>query len=430
MRDSNQSDYPIENPGLTDAMHEIVDNPLNKSSEHRWESLRDISIMSKQSSEILIRILPECPDDLIKLIFQEGSERGDTDLIEASYKQWQGRLFFQPNTDSHPIERILRSDQFEWCDSIHPDILKSALSAHTPLKTVQRILDRIPLSHIPDMISEESFIEADPNPVTDLLKSHLIVALSANGNETYRRGEFELSVEFYIRALKLLSHTSSPQKEEDDDIVKLEYNVSRALYRSNRLVQSLEHCNRCLAIKPEYINALSQRAQTYASLEAYEEAKSDLQKIITIISSSTFCDDGSQLFGFQHRLTVITDRLSQDHYSELGLEKFSSIESIKLAYRQLARKFHPDKVMGENEDIKERSRNQFQRIHKAYETLIDSHRKSQYDNNLEIVFRAKNLRKSLIQDNGFFKSQLSGELSPERPRASPSPECIYREFKN
>jgi DnaJ-class molecular chaperone len=59
-----------------------------------------------------------------------------------------------------------------------------------------------------------------------------------------------------------------------------------------------------------------------------------------------------------------------DYYSVLGVDKDSSSDDIKNAYRKLAREHHPDKG-GDKE--------RFQEIQTAYETLSDPQRRQEYD---------------------------------------------------
>ena len=63
----------------------------------------------------------------------------------------------------------------------------------------------------------------------------------------------------------------------------------------------------------------------------------------------------------------------RDYYEVLGLSKGASQEEIKKAYRQLAKKYHPDvnKEPGAEEKFKE--------INEAYDTLSDEQKKARYD---------------------------------------------------
>ena len=60
-----------------------------------------------------------------------------------------------------------------------------------------------------------------------------------------------------------------------------------------------------------------------------------------------------------------------DYYKTLGVERNSTPDEIKKAYRKLASQYHPDKG-GDTA--------KFQEIQKAYETLSDPQKKQQYDN--------------------------------------------------
>jgi curved DNA-binding protein len=64
----------------------------------------------------------------------------------------------------------------------------------------------------------------------------------------------------------------------------------------------------------------------------------------------------------------------KDYYAELGLPRGASEQSIKQAYRNLARQFHPD-VNPDNKDAEER----FKAIGEAYTVLSDPKRRKRYD---------------------------------------------------
>ena len=65
----------------------------------------------------------------------------------------------------------------------------------------------------------------------------------------------------------------------------------------------------------------------------------------------------------------------KDYYKILGIEKNASQEEIKKAFRQFARKYHPDVNQG-NKDAEEK----FKEINEAFQVLGDEKKKVQYDN--------------------------------------------------
>ncbi len=65
---------------------------------------------------------------------------------------------------------------------------------------------------------------------------------------------------------------------------------------------------------------------------------------------------------------------NRDYYEILGINKDASEEEIKLAYRKLAKKYHPDL---NRKDPK--SKDKFIELKEAYDTLIDPTERRIYD---------------------------------------------------
>ena len=63
--------------------------------------------------------------------------------------------------------------------------------------------------------------------------------------------------------------------------------------------------------------------------------------------------------------------MSKDYYKILGVDKNSSEEQIKKAFRKLAHEYHPDKSKGDEDKFKE--------INEAYQVLGNKEKRKQYD---------------------------------------------------
>ncbi len=66
----------------------------------------------------------------------------------------------------------------------------------------------------------------------------------------------------------------------------------------------------------------------------------------------------------------------KDYYEILGVSKDASKEEIRKAYRQLVRKWHPDK---HKDDARKDAENKFKEIQEAYEVLSNPKKKAMYD---------------------------------------------------
>ncbi|KAK9164484.1 hypothetical protein Syun_005386 [Stephania yunnanensis] len=72
-------------------------------------------------------------------------------------------------------------------------------------------------------------------------------------------------------------------------------------------------------------------------------------------------------------------------YDVLGIPIGASHDEIKIAYRRLARVCHPDVV---SMNLKDRSADEFMKIHAAYSTLSDPEKRADYDRKLSVSRRS------------------------------------------
>jgi len=63
-----------------------------------------------------------------------------------------------------------------------------------------------------------------------------------------------------------------------------------------------------------------------------------------------------------------------DPYTVLGLARGASVEEIKKAYRELAGKYHPDKVVHLGEEFRVLAEKRFKEIQAAYDALMEQPR--------------------------------------------------------
>lgn len=77
---------------------------------------------------------------------------------------------------------------------------------------------------------------------------------------------------------------------------------------------------------------------------------------------------------YTSNLVLADSNQDQDYYEVLGVKKDATKQEIHRAFRQLAKKYHPDKNKNKN------ASDEFIKIFKAYETLSDETKRKEYDN--------------------------------------------------
>lgn len=98
----------------------------------------------------------------------------------------------------------------------------------------------------------------------------------------------------------------------------------------------------------------------------------------------------------------------KDYYGVLGVKAEDNIETIKQAYRKLAKKYHPDLHPGDKA-----AEDHFKEIGEAWGTLGDTGKRSKYDQTLQTTvkgaWRATSGKEESAQSSSAVHSQVSYE---------------------
>ena len=111
---------------------------------------------------------------------------------------------------------------------------------------------------------------------------------------------------------------------------------------------------------------------------------------------------------------------SQNYYQLLGINKDATEDEIKIAYRKLAKKYHPD--LNKNDP---KSKEKFIEIKEAYDTLIDPVKRKIYD---QAGYNPRNMDWSDIFRNTDFRiirDILREMYGYQNPAYKPPPEGMY-----
>ncbi len=101
-----------------------------------------------------------------------------------------------------------------------------------------------------------------------------------------------------------------------------------------------------------------------------------------------------------------------DYYSTLGVDRKTSADDIKKAYRQLALKYHPDRNK-DNPAVEEK----FKNLSEAYAVLSDEKKRREYDNYGQEGFNQRFSQEEVFRDFDFASTfqQFGGGFSGNNP---------------
>jgi DnaJ-class molecular chaperone len=104
-----------------------------------------------------------------------------------------------------------------------------------------------------------------------------------------------------------------------------------------------------------------------------------------------------------------------NYYDILGLDKSASNRDIKLAYKKLALKWHPDRHTDQDKGVSEEK---FKSISEAYSVLSDSQKRAQYDagNQVSIDFNSgTDIFKDFFGRSELFNSPFASSFFTDQP---------------
>jgi molecular chaperone DnaJ len=94
--------------------------------------------------------------------------------------------------------------------------------------------------------------------------------------------------------------------------------------------------------------------------------------------------------------------MAKNYFEVLGLSKDAKTRDIKTAYRKLAGKYHPDKLINLDSDEQKKSEEKFKEIKEAYEALDNPKSRQEY---IESQFTTTNDPRKVV--HAFWENSLN-----------------------
>ncbi|XP_010544838.1 PREDICTED: uncharacterized protein LOC104817287 isoform X2 [Tarenaya hassleriana] len=252
------------------------------------------------------------------------------------------------------------------------------------------------------------------------------------GNEAVRAGRYSEAIEHYTAAL-------SRSVESRPFAAICFCNRAAANQALVHITDAIADCSLAMALDANYTKAIFRRATLNEMIRDYDQAASDLRRIIDILGKK--CDKeaksseksaGSassmkELKQARQRLTAMEEELKKgiplDFFLILGVKKSDTATDIKKAYRKAALRHHPDKILvrGESEgqwlkeiihEVHKDADRLFKIIGEAYSVLSDPTKRSEYE--AEEEMRKVRASREGNRSRGNRKPDFSYERSPNR----------------
>jgi len=154
-------------------------------------------------------------------------------------------------------------------------------------------------------------------------------------------------------------------------------NRALCLQKQGKTLEALTDINNSIKLNENYSKAYLRRGHIHKALGNFEEARYDYERYRQKEPSNS---ETKQLIEECKREEKQAKK--KDYYKILGVNKNSTADEIKKAYKKLAPKWHPDKNNG-SEEQRLQAEKMFKDIGEAFQVLSDPKKKQMYDNGMD-----------------------------------------------
>ncbi|CDW86072.1 dnaj heat shock n-terminal domain-containing protein [Stylonychia lemnae] len=187
------------------------------------------------------------------------------------------------------------------------------------------------------------------------------------GADFFSSMDFKAAIEKFTECLEL-----DPLNNQWNSSIL--FNRSLAYLKLANNKEALADLTKAIEINEDYAKAYLKRGELNLTMQNYEEAVRDFERVKQIDPSTAGISQK-----VQNAKLELKKSKRKDYYKLLEIEQTANEDEIKKAYRKKALMWHPDKHQNDDEEGKKHADKMFKDISEGYEILSDARKRNQYD---------------------------------------------------
>ena len=212
-------------------------------------------------------------------------------------------------------------------------------------------------------------------------KNHFVNS-SLNSKSSEHKRFVEIMVHIFIAIAKADGKISQSETQmiRQFFIQQLNFSSAQLLWLNDVMETAKQSTDSLESLAKEFTSQFGYEAQLMLLNMVYNVAYSDgsfdsseqamIQRLVKWLQISEF-DHARIRMAFEAQFSETSSEASIDrHYAVLGLDKSANKQEIKKVYRELTKKYHPDKVHHLGDEFKVQAEKKMQEINQAYDELI------------------------------------------------------------
>ncbi|XP_049883480.1 tetratricopeptide repeat protein 1 [Pectinophora gossypiella] len=206
------------------------------------------------------------------------NQYSNEEIIDDLTKDLKNSLATEDHTEAFVIDPESKAEDFPSCSGDAPQQPKTTDIPAKDTNLDDDCEDRDKAESDSDSIDEVSLKDAEVDLTDDQKAERKIIAeeLKTVGNDAFKFGDYERSIEKYTEGLRICPLQFSQQRSV------LYCNRSAAKMKLEKYAAAVKDCTKAIELDDKYLKAYIRRAQSYEATDKLDESLADFKKILEL----------------------------------------------------------------------------------------------------------------------------------------------------